>query len=62
MTKEIKLIDTEEVVFISDNSYFVKSDFCRHNYNQICSKCILFGSYIPLQVLKAVKNGSGSLK
>lgn len=59
--KEIILIDGSRV-FISKNSYFVKTDKCKHAYNQSCKNCCLFGSYIPEQVLKALQDGTGGLK
>jgi hypothetical protein len=59
--KRIKFIDTEEIKEITDGSFFIKSDFCKHSGEVVCSKCILFGSYIPKQVLKALDNGEGGL-
>jgi hypothetical protein len=58
MTKEIKLI-TGEIVYISEMSYFVKSDYCKHSNKESCPKCILFGSYIPIGVISAL---NGELK
>ena len=57
-----KFIDTEEIKEITNDSYFIKSDLCKHSGNVVCSKCLLFGSYIPKQVLKALEDGTGGLK
>jgi hypothetical protein len=59
--KEVVLIDGKKV-FISKMSYFVKSDNCKHSYKETCKDCVLFGSYIPEQVLKALQDGTGGLK